>query len=1502
MTVDLMVAPAATHPSAPTHPPHGSGPTPVQLLRQELLTDPGRPAVCEPATGCILTVADLWAGATRVAAGLRTLGVRPQDRVGLFMEPGVDLVVAAWGVLLAGAGYVPLPVSLPTARVELMAGDASVRVLVVDAALAGRAEEVAPRAVLSTVRDLAARSGTDTPRQPGPNTPPPDALAYVVYTSGSTGRPKGVMVEHGGLGHQLAWLRGSGLLRPRARLLFKTPIGFDAAQWELLASACGATVVVAESGTNRDPERLLRLVREQQITAVQCVPTLWTALAAHPELADCTSLSDLYSGGEVLATALARRLLAALPTARLVNLYGPTETTINATAQVLTADSAAALDTPTVPIGNPVDGHELTVLDDDLAPVAPGEVGELVITGPQVARGYVADPQQTAARFLTRANAQGRQVRAYRTGDRVRWDERAGLCFVGRDDTQVKINGHRIELDEVRNAVEEHRWIRQAVVVPHEDPSTGCTGLVAFVGLDSEEAALMDQGEGGGHHSSKGSRVQVRAQLAQLGRRRDLTGPGLPLPGAEPSLEQVREVFARKTYRIFEGSGVDADTIREWLARAGQPPENPCVTDDPVPEAGRLPDLDGVGRLLRWLGPFESPDRLLPKFAYASPGALVATQLYLRCAGIAGLPDGLYYFDQYAHRLDRVDVEASTPLFGDLAAPADCPAGEPLLEVHLVGIRTAITSVYVTNVDEVLHLEAGHLLGALDRALAGLGLSTTEIPALAANLLGLGDEAVALAAVRVHPGPARTLPAEVGILLQGHARRVPGLAPGLTRAGARWQHLGPDTIRRRDVIAINQASYDDAAFGVLLTTSTGHGWRGLVQLGRAMHHLQAAGGGIGLMSAGYSSLTGRPLPSAARYRELTGHDELTYFALAGPVTQAQIAARDMAQDRVHSRGPAEILRDELARTLPRYMVPRQIHVLDEIPTTATGKTDLVALRRIADDTARNRESVPPATPSEAQVLSIWQELVPHSASVVDDFFAIGGDSLTSVQLIHRLNDRLGARLPLQAIFEHSTPRALAGLLDGAAASTGGPTHPEEAAHGDRRGSTDPAGTASVPIGRAGNSEPADEKPNRLVRLASPGKGLPPGKGARPGDALFCWPGLGGFPMNLTPLAHGLASDRDVLGIQASGINPGEPVLDGITSMASADVELIRRRQPDGPYSLLGYSFGARVAFEAAYQLEQAGAQVSALVLVAPGSPLLGAPKAPSTQGPWAGAPSGKADYRSPDFLTILLSVFLAELPASQVLRDCRAAVHDAESFADFLDRHLPGLDQELILRVTRLVEHTYESTYTFHELTGRTVRAPITVVKAQGDDYSFLEGSQRFSVCDPTTVQMPSDHYSVLRPPEVARLITAVGAALESGHDHHPSTRPVPSTRPGPSTRPVPSTSPGRRPAPSRPHHRGFTHHESEPAQPQLLSTPHPRGDVMPHVSVKHFPVQLDPELRARLAHDMTRLVSSALGCAPGAVSIALEEVPESDWRAKVYLPEIAGKRDLLCKEPEYRM
>ncbi|MFG7945303.1 amino acid adenylation domain-containing protein [Streptomyces cacaoi] len=432
------------------------------LLTQQTAVSPTAVAVVCGAES--VTYAELDARVARLAGVLAGRGVGVESRVGVCLPRSVDLVVAVLAVLRVGGVYVPLDPEYPADRLEFMLGDSDVRLVVTDAATAGRVPGRSGTGLL-LVDELPVAEGVS----PSVGEPSVEAAAYVIYTSGSTGRPKGVVVSRGAMASLVEWAVSLGRERFE-RTWFSTSLNFDVSVFELFGTlAAGGTLEVA-----RDVLELAERSEGWSGSLISAVPSAFSAVLAEEDLR--VTAGAVVLAGEAFPAGLARRIREVLPYAVVANIYGPTEATVYAAGWFSHEEDAPA--GGTVPIGRPVAGKSLRVLDAALRPVPVGVWGELYIGGQGVARGYHERPGLTAERFVADPFVPGRRL--YRSGDVVRWSADGVLEYAGRGDDQVKVRGYRIELGEIEAALSSHAGVAQAAVVARED-RPGVKRLAAYL-------------------------------------------------------------------------------------------------------------------------------------------------------------------------------------------------------------------------------------------------------------------------------------------------------------------------------------------------------------------------------------------------------------------------------------------------------------------------------------------------------------------------------------------------------------------------------------------------------------------------------------------------------------------------------------------------------------------------------------------------------------------------------------------------------------------------------------------------------------------------------------------------------------------------------------------------------------------------------------------------------------------------------------------------------------
>jgi len=462
----------------------------AQRLLPRLVTESAERHPVAPAVvmdGVTLDYATLEARSNRFARSLVAHGVRRGDRVALWLPKSPDAIVALYGIMKAGAAYVPVDPGAPAPRLAYIARDCEVAGLVttrdrargLDEAFAGRAPMRAlwyadvddPRAESPAVTGIPGVPWGAVASEPGSPFPSPaleDDLAYILYTSGSTGEPKGVMLTHRNCRVFTDWAAETFALTAADRVANQAPFHFDLSTFDLYATAyAGASLHPVSPRIASFPAAVAMRWAQDRLSVWYCTPSSLVLMLARGGLDkhDLSHLRVLLFAGEVFPPKYLRQLMALDPHARYANLYGPTETNVCTWLEV-TAPPAG--DTP-LPIGRACPFDEALVLDDLLRPVPAGGAGELWIRGASVMQGYWGRPERTALSLQSIEIAPGIAGRAYRTGDLVRENAAGNLEFLGRRDHQVKTRGYRVELGEIETRLASHPAVDEAVVIAVPD-------------------------------------------------------------------------------------------------------------------------------------------------------------------------------------------------------------------------------------------------------------------------------------------------------------------------------------------------------------------------------------------------------------------------------------------------------------------------------------------------------------------------------------------------------------------------------------------------------------------------------------------------------------------------------------------------------------------------------------------------------------------------------------------------------------------------------------------------------------------------------------------------------------------------------------------------------------------------------------------------------------------------------------------------------------------------
>ncbi len=665
------------------------GAVPDGLLQDGLLNQatrrPDAEAVLAP--DAELTFAELTAHAGALAHRLRELGAGPGEVVGVSLPKSAAQVVAAVGVTMTGAAYLPIDPELPSVRQDLLLRRGKCGLVVAGEQRASWPDEV------GTVRvDLGAEPGAGVvpPESPADPTDP----AYVIFTSGSTGEPKGVVVSHRAALNTCVDICERFDVDARDRVLGLSSLSFDLSVWDIFGVlAAGGTLVLPEPDAGRDPARWLELVRTHGVTIWNSVPALARMFTdyVHPT-AESVPLRLVLMSGDWIPVDLPDRIRSVAPDSRVVSLGGATEAAIwSIRFEIGEVDPAWE----SIPYGTPLRNQTFHVLDDRWRECPVHVSGELFIGGTGLAEGYFDDPEKTAARFVTHP-ATGERL--YRTGDLGRWRPDGTIEFLGRADFQVKVGGYRIELGEVESTLLAHDDVDAAVVTALGDRHG--KRLAACVVPTGARAEPTKQ-EMFGPEVLTGDPERRDFTLARHGLRTDLDAPVDPTGSAEPPRPSRDAVPLPET-----SNAVPNRASHRRFAAA------------PVESA----------ELAALLEPLRSHEGgALPKYAYASAGNSYGVQTYLwvRRGRVEGVAGGTYYHDPAAHRLVPID-EVELPDSVGFGVDAEA-LGTAAFAVFFAADLAAVRPLYGVRARDFCLIETGLMSQLLDEHADSHGIGLCQV-------------------------------------------------------------------------------------------------------------------------------------------------------------------------------------------------------------------------------------------------------------------------------------------------------------------------------------------------------------------------------------------------------------------------------------------------------------------------------------------------------------------------------------------------------------------------------------------------------------------------------------------------------------------------------------------------------------------------------------------------------------------------------------------------------
>ena len=968
-----------------------------------------------------VTYAEMCTRWENLARYLQAAGVGPEARVGLLLDRSPELVIGQLATMAAGAAFVSLDTSYPSDHLKRIAEDSRLDVLLTQRMHVGFARTIVRDDTQIIVLDEPLEV-VDGPHPPGPLHP--ESAAYVIYTSGSTGTPKGVVVPHSALSNHMRWMLAEFSFDRDTRVLQRTAMCFDASVWEVFAPLMsGGTLVLLPPEAQRDPELIVRCISEHKVTVVQTVPSLLRLLLKEPGFYACTCLEQFFSGGESLTEELRAQVAASLEL-DIVNLYGPTETTI----QVAAGQTDGTPEPFGVPIGHPIDNTAIYVLDDDMAPVPVGVVGEVWVSGANLARGYHARPSDTAAAFLPDPFAEASGSRMYRTRDLALRRADGALICQGRNDNQIKLRGFRLEPGEIEARIRDINGVSDcAVLAAGNDASSLIAAIVPADSAPGDDADPLttrhvDQWESI-YEGIYGQEDEVTdLSFNTVGWTSSYSGQ--KISEAEMAIWRdttVARIRALKPKRLLEigcGTGL-------LLTQLASEVEHYVATDFSAPVVAELREnLKALGLAengevlhrradeLDGFDPQSFDTVILNSVIQYFPGADYLADVLRKAARLVR-PGGVIFVGDVRslNLLGAFHLSIAKSGLPDSATGAgllQLTHREATLEKELV-LDSAFFHALACEVPEISGVLSACKRGGYDNELGKFRYDVSlqiGSPATSADTTQLDWLSDALDAGRLETHlqhtdadiveilniPNARVAAEVrlhGLIHNGAAQKPlhEALATAIEANHAAmdpedfYQIAGRQGLKTRVRFAPDQPDRIEALF-----------WR--PETAPPADPMPAS---LATGNAAFRNYANDPL-ATLRFRDLTG----------------RVAAH-------------------LTDVLPAHMVPAFFSQRDHLPLTASGKLDRRALALSEQDRNVSQQSyVTPRNPLEEALSILWAEVLDTGHIGIDDdfFIELGGHSLIAVQLINKVRETFETEVALRTLFERPTVRSFAEGLAG----------------------------------------------------------------------------------------------------------------------------------------------------------------------------------------------------------------------------------------------------------------------------------------------------------------------------------------------------------------------------------------------------------------------------------------------------------------------------------------
>lgn len=934
----------------------------IVTLKDQALSKPQSIAVID--TNGSYTYAKLMDKSYSIASLLKKSGAQKRELVAIFSEKGYQQIAAAWGIMKTGAAYLPLNIDWPIGRIEEVLKEGLVRHILVSKNQLGRISfDTIKSEYQILVIDEAADLEIEIADIPMAEL---DETAYVLFTSGSTGKPKGVVISYLGVINTIKAINQRFKINQDDAILALSELSFDLSVYDMFGMlGAGGKVIFPDQDKVKEPSHWYELIEKHQITIWNTVPQIMQLLIDYviSQKKQLDSLRVVLLSGDWIPLNLPKQIKSLNPNITVMSLGGATEGSIwSCWYEINEIDETWK----SIPYGIAMPNQKMYVLDSQGRHCPTNVIGEIYIGGIGVAIGYWNDSEKTKASFIPH-DVLGR---LYKTGDLGCWNKSGYIEFHGRKDFQVKINGYRIELEEITAKLNKINGINSSIVQVY--PNAGRDYIIAYM-VSQYSYLASDNSE---------------SQEFKL----NLTGIRNDLPSATYKLNLTlaeSKFVLRKSYRRYLSINISDDIVIDDILQYSIDTINQWINLDKQQNFQGVITATFLDEIFAVISAINLEERILPKYRYPSAGSSYAVRAYLNLPFVLNeYQSGYYYYNPLAKTLNDVD---------EVPHLAECLSKVP--SIDLIVHYPAITPLYQEESFRFAYLEAGHMLALILEV-----VFKYNIP-VAVEVLNNVIDADNMQLIRLKFGKEESIKIKPSVELNKLVKTVNGIYTNDNHQ-----------------IDINQQD--------IFTRANWYSGR-LLETGGMLLSFDGDRSPENLIYAGmYFQLASELLYQHNIGTCMLGYDiyeNVLYSMVLGVIDESE---KHKSESMTEDKAVSKYIEESLTHQLPEYMLPYEYVFVDKLPLTANGKVDLKQLPA-PNFSCQNGVYIAPETPLESEVCQIIAKelgIKPENLGVEDDFFRIGGNSILAIRLTSHLNNSFDSNIKVSDIFVLKTVRHLANLI------------------------------------------------------------------------------------------------------------------------------------------------------------------------------------------------------------------------------------------------------------------------------------------------------------------------------------------------------------------------------------------------------------------------------------------------------------------------------------------